>query len=269
MQSNIARAIRMKHSPVAVLWSDEKPEGALEFKEGRWACVMSLVTSAAKGKTAACSRETVGCKGGISGMGFGSAYDDFPGGIEYFLSYGNPDFCKTEAGRRMAESMPDMDKGERYVKTPELARKFIEALPICDIPAKYVVFKPLESVADDEIPRTVVFLVNPDQISALIVLANYGRETTDNVIAPMGAGCQQIGILPYKEAESAHPRAIIGLTDLSARKITNRAVGKDILSFAVPYAMFREMEDNAEGSFLDRDTWAEVMEISEGLGDRG
>jgi hypothetical protein len=28
------------------------------------------------------------------------------------------------------------------------------------------------------------------------------------------------------------------------------------------------MEDNAEGSFLDRDTWAEVMEISEGLGDR-
>ncbi len=263
MQSKIAKAIRIKHSPVALLWSDEKPEGALEFKDGRWGCVMSLVTSAARGKTAVCSRETVGCKGGTSGMGFGSAYDDFPGGIEYFLSNGNPEFCKTEAGLRMAESMPDMDKGERYIKTPELARKFIEALPICDIPAKYVVFKPLESVADDEIPKNVVFLVNPDQLSALIVLANYGRETSDNVIAPMGAGCQQIGILAYREAESDTPRAVIGLTDLSARKITNRVVGKDILSFTVPYTMFAEMEANAEGSFLDRDTWAEVMPISE------
>jgi hypothetical protein len=128
-----------------------------------------------------------------------------------------------------------------------------------------VVFKPLEMVSEDEIPRTVVFLVNPDQLSALIVLANYGRETADNVTAPMGAGCQQIGILTYKEAESERPRAIIGLTDLSARKVTNRVVGKDILSFAVPYAMFSEMEANAEGSFLDRDTWAEVMKISEGM----
>ena len=262
MKSKIAVLTRMTYSPVAVLWSDEKPDGAIEFTEGRWGCVMSLVTVAAQGKVAVCSRETVGCKGGTSGMGFGSSYDNFPGGIEYFLSNGNPDFCRTEAGRRMAESMPDMDKGERYIKTPELARKFIEALPIRDIPFKYVVFKPLEMVLEDEEPKNIVFLVNPDQLSALIVLANYGRESNDNVIAPMGAGCQQIGILAYKEAESDQPKAIIGLTDLSARKITNRAVGKDILAFTVPFGMFREMEDNAEGSFLQRDTWAEVVKIS-------
>lgn len=262
MQSKIAEAIGMKHSPVAVLWSDERPDGAVEFQKGRWGCVMSLVTTAAKGRIAVCSRETVGCNGGVSGMGFGSTYDRFPGGIEHFLSNGNPDLCKTEEGRRIAEAHPDMVKGERYIKTPELARKFVDALPVREIPAKYVVFKPLEMVAGDEEPRTVVFLVNPDQLSALIVLANYGRESSDNVIAPMGAGCHQIGILPYREAESDLPRAVIGLTDLSARKITNRAVGKDILSFSVPYAMFCEMEDNADGSFLHRDTWAEVMEIS-------
>ncbi len=262
MQSKIAEAIGMKYSPVAVLWSDEKPEGAVEFQQGRWGCVMSLVASAAKGRIAVCSRETVGCNGGVSGMGFGSTYDRFPGGIEHFLSNGNPEFCRTEQGRRMAEAMPDMDKGERYIKTPELARKFVDALPIRDIPAQYVVFKPLEMVAANEEPKTIVFLVNPDQLSALVVLANYGRETCDNVIAPMGAGCQQIGILAYKEGESEYPRGIIGLTDLSARKITNRSVGKDILSFAAPYALFREMEDNVDGSFLRRDTWAEVMRIS-------
>lgn len=265
MKSKIAEAIRMKYSPVAVLWSDEKPEGAIEFQEGRWGCVMSLVTGAARGKAAACSRETTGCRGGISGMGFGSQYDQFPGGIEHFLSNGNPEFCRTEAGRRMAEAMPDMDKGERYIKTPELARKFVDALPIREIPTKYVVFKPLEMLTEGEHPQTVVFLVNPDQLSALVVLANYGRESCDNVVIPMGAGCQQIGILPYKEAESDLPRAVVGLTDLSARKFTNRAVGRDILSFTVPYAMFREMEENVEGSFLYRDTWADVMKISEEL----
>jgi len=263
MQSKIREAIKMKYSPVALLWSDDKPEDALEFKEGRWGCVMSLLTSAAKGRVAVAGRATVGCGGGTSGLGFGSAYDHIPGGIEHFLSNGNPEYCNTEEGRRAAEARPDLLHGERYIKTPELARKFVESLPIVDIPKKYVVFKPIEQVADDEEPKVIIFLVNPDQLSALIVLANYDRETVDNVIAPMGAGCHQIGIYAYKEAESVHPRAIIGLTDLSARKITDRAVGRDILSLSVPFSMYREMEDNVEGSFLQRDTWASVLEYME------
>jgi len=32
-------------------------------------------------------------------------------------------------------------------------------------------------------------------------------------------------------------------------------VAKDILSFAVPYKMFREMENNVEGSFLEQEPW--------------
>lgn len=262
MKSKLADAIRLKYSPVALIWTDEKPEGALEFVEGRWGCIMSLAGSAAKGKVAVVSRETCGCKGGVVGVGFGDKYESFPGGIEYFLSTGNPDLCKTEQGRKIAEAHPDMLHGERYIKTPELARKFVESLPIRDIPTKYIVFKPLELLAEGEEPKSVIFMVNPDQLSALVVLANYGRETTENVAVPMGAGCHQIGILVYREGEAEVPRAIIGLTDLSARKMTNRMLGKDILSFSVPYKMFEEMEANVEGSFFDRDTWAEVVKIS-------
>ncbi len=263
MNSKIAQAIRMKYAPVALTWADEKPEGAVEFVEGKWGCLMSLVASAAKGRVAVASRQTCGCKGGYVGAGFGEQYSQFPGGIERFLSTGNPDLCKTEQGRKLAEAMPDVLEGERYIKTPELARKFVESLPIVDIPAKYVVFRPLEMLGEDEDPKSIILLVDPDQLSALVVLANYGRETGDNVTMPMGAGCHQTGIFVYREGESDQPKAIVGLTDISARKITDRSLGKDILSFSVPYKMFMEMEENVEGSFLDRDSWAEVVKIAE------
>lgn len=259
MISKIAHAIKLRYSPVAILWADEKPEGAIEFREGARGCILPLVCAAAKGKVAVVSRETCGCNGGFTGLGFGTRYEDFPGGIERFLSTGNPELLNTEEGRNLAERMPDIVKGERYVKTPELARKFIAALPIVNIPTKYVVFKPIEQLSEGEEPNSVIFFVDPDQLSALIVLANYGRESANNVIVEMGAGCHQIGIQVYREGESELPKAVIGQTDLSARKVTNKILGKDILSFAVPFKMFEEMESNVEGSFLERDTWAEVM----------
>jgi len=78
-------------------------------------------------------------------------------------------------------------------------------MPITDIPAKYVVFKPLKEVAPDkEPPVVVVFLANPDQLAALTVLANYARESNESVIIPFCAGCQALGIFPYKE--KLHPQ---------------------------------------------------------------
>lgn len=256
MKSLIAQAIHAKYSPVAVLWSDEKPKTAIQFIEGKHGCVIAMLHAAAKGKTAVFDRKTFGCLGGGVGLGFGDTYKNFPGGINHFLSTGNEAFCKTELGKTIARQMLHLEHGERYIQTPELAQKFIDSLPMLDIPADYVVFKPLEELGADETPVTVVFLVNADQLSALVVLANYGRETCDNVIAPFGAGCHQIGIFPYKESDSIQPKAVIGLTDITVRKI----VDKDILSFAIPYKMFLEMESNVKGSFLENHEWCKVLE---------
>ncbi|WP_027366090.1 DUF169 domain-containing protein [Desulfotruncus alcoholivorax] len=256
MNSIIAEAINLKYSPVAVLWTDEKPEGALQFKEGRWGCVVAMLRGAARGKTAVFDRKTFGCMGGGTGLGFGDQYVNFPGGIEYFLSTGNPQFCQSEVGKNIVRNMPALEHGEGYLKTPELAKKFVDALPMVDVPTEYVVFKPLELVQKNETPKVIVFLANPDQLSALVVLANYGREANINVVAPFGAGCHSTCIIPYAEAELANPKAIIGLTDISARK----QVDKDILSFTVPYKMYLEMEANAPGSFLEKETWLNVLE---------
>lgn len=270
MKSKIAEAISLTYQPVALIWSDQKPEKAVQFQERKWGCIMWLAASAAKGKTAVCDRKTFGCFGGGVGIGFGDQYENFPGGKDcfcHFLSFGNDQW---EHGQQAAERVkPFLRKqaydnfmhGERYLKTPQQVHKFIEDLPITDIPAEYVVFKPLSEVnSAQESPQVVVFFADPDQLSALVVLANYARQDNQNVIIPYAAGCQTIGIYPYQEAQAKKQRAVVGLTDLSARVYIRKQLGDHLMTLAVPLAMFEEMEANVDGSFLRRSTWQNLVE---------
>jgi uncharacterized protein (DUF169 family) len=260
MKSHIAELLDLQYPPVAVHWANAKPEGALQFKQGKWGCVMFLLCNAAKGKPAAADRATFGCIGGGVGLGFGNMYTQFPGGIAEYLSTGNPEFCRTEFGKQVAQAMPELEEGERYCKDPDTAQNFIDGLPMVDVPEQYAVFRPLDMVEDGERPATIVFLANADQVSALVVLANYGRRDRETVVAPFAAGCHQIGILPLDESKKENPRAILGLTDISARKNTMGMIGHDFLTFAVPFKMFEEMEALTAGSFLERGQWGKVRE---------
>ncbi len=254
VKSRIAEAIQFKiHSPVAVILTDARPEEAVQFSEDRWGCVAAMLVTASKGRTAVFDRKTYGCVGGAVGLGFGDQYrrSHFP--IDALLSTGNGTDYRDRGHRSY------LTEGERYYRTPELARKFVEALPMRDVPTGFVVFKPLEQVADEDRPALVIFLADADQLSALMVLANYNRARNDNVIAPFGAGCQSI-LYGLAEAERPTPRGIIGFTDISARKY----VGKDILSFTVPWSLYLEMERNVEGSFLEKEQWEALERKREG-----
>ena len=269
MNSKVSETIALTYPPVALMWSDQKPETAVQFQEQKWGCIMWLVAAAAKGKTAVCDRKTFGCFGGGVGVGFGDQYENFPGGKDcfcHFLSSGNDQW---EQGRQASESVKPFLReeafdnfihGERYIKSPQQVHKFIEDLPIVDIPAAYVIFKPLLEVdSGQEKPQVVIFFADPDQLSALVVLANYGRDGNQNVIMPYAAGCQNIGIYPYQEAQSKTPRAVVGLTDLSARVYIRKQLKDNLMTFAVGMAMFEEMEENVAGSFLQRPTWQSLV----------
>ena len=41
--SSIAAALRLRFDPVALSWRDGRPEGARQFQEGRWGCLMWLL----------------------------------------------------------------------------------------------------------------------------------------------------------------------------------------------------------------------------------
>jgi uncharacterized protein (DUF169 family) len=269
MESRIAQAIETKYPPIALIWSDEKPEGAMQFQEGRWGCIMWLAASAAKGRPAVCDEKSFGCFGGGVGMGFGDQYKNFPGGEEGFCRFLSTGIEGWPEGAAVAErikpfmrpeSFDNFLHGERYIETPEAVRRFLNRLPIMRIPMRYVLFRPLADIdAEKEPPQTVIFFADPDELSALVVLANYGRGDNENVIIPYAAGCMAMGIYPYQEAKSDRPRAIVGLTDLSARVYIRKQLGDNLLSFAMPFSLFREMEANVEGSFLQRHTWQELL----------
>ncbi|MEM1718880.1 MAG: DUF169 domain-containing protein [Thermosphaera sp.] len=60
----------MRYEPVAILWVDDKPEGAAQFRKGERGCVMEMFARSALGETVAFDRETIGCPGGATGVRF-------------------------------------------------------------------------------------------------------------------------------------------------------------------------------------------------------
>jgi hypothetical protein len=57
------------------------------------------------------------------------------------------------------------------------------------------------------------------------------------------------------QARAERPKAVIGLTDITARKYLD----KNVLSFSVPFKRFVEMEANVEESFLTKGKdWPEI-----------
>ncbi|KJS33601.1 MAG: hypothetical protein VR64_02330 [Desulfatitalea sp. BRH_c12] len=272
MKSDIKDALALTYEPVAILPSDEKPADAKQFKPGRWGCVMFMLAAAAKGQTAVFDRTTYGCPGGGVGLGFGNQYVNFPGGQAcfcHFLSTGNEHW---ETGRQVSAQIKphlqpdrydDFVKGERYLQSPERVQSFIDCLPIVDIPEQYVIFKPLRDVSEADLkPTVVVFLGDMDQIAAMSILANYHRPSNDNVIFPFAAGCQSIGIYAFAEARAQQPKAVLGLNDISARLAIKRLLKTDVMSFAVPYALYTEMEANVAGSFIQRHTWQQLRALN-------
>ncbi len=269
MNSRLVEAIGLQTHGAAFTWADEAPEGALQFKPGKWGCVVSLVaTVAAKGRAGVFDRHTYGCWGGGVGLGFGNCYERFPGGVDgfcRFLAQGNE---VSDEGRRVGEQVaawgdPEMTddflQGERYLKNAEVTKRFLGAMPLQNIPKQYVVVKPLDQIdPEKDDVKNVTLFVDPDQLSALVILANYTEPDRENVAVPWGAGCQVMGIFAYRELEREHPRALIGLTDISARLHVRGSLGKNVLAFTMPWPRFLQMEQNVDGSFLQRRTWQQV-----------
>ncbi len=228
-------AFGMAEYPVLFRYTDSLPEETMLPPEATRVCVFALLAKTrAEGRPVALSASQYGCAGGGYYLGF---LDQPREGIEYFLSCG------------IAGKM----EGERYLKTPELARAYFARLPGRPAPKRYGLFTRADMPHLPDDPEVVIFFASPDLIAGLHFLASFDR-SDDAVTTPFSSGCGAIVTLPLVEAERPAPRAVMGLFDPSARPY----VQENLLTFAVPYALFSRMAGNIPESFLGTRTWETI-----------
>lgn len=227
--------LAMQYFPVSFYFADKKPEEAVGFKKSGNGCIMPLILASAKGKIVAFDENSTGwdC------LAFHLGYKDwiFPG-IEYFLSHGLL-----------------MGDCERFVKTPMLAKRYVESLKPQVKTKGAVVFKPLEEFKGSETPEVVIFFANPDQLSALVYLLYFAAPEEENrVVARFASACSSIITLPLRYARNNEKKAVWGLHDITARA----RLPKELMTLVLPFALLVEMSKGIKESFLCTQRWDKI-----------
>ncbi len=230
----ITEAMSLSEAPIALYYANEPlPNSYMWNGQKGHFCTISRMAMVRQGTPLFVNGENPGCQGGAYFLGFSP---EVRPGFECFLSHA-----------------PD-GSGERYKKTPELAKAFINNRKFVKATARYAVFQRLSDVPDEVVPEVVIFFAPPDELSGLFWLANYGSEEQNAVISPFSAGCGSIVSEPRAQALSEHPKGVLGMFDPSARP----HVDKSLLTISVPYGLFAEMVDNIPGSFVEIAPWTRL-----------
>jgi len=223
--------------PITFYYTDDEGR-AEQVKPGSvHRCIIAALQEVRKGKSMSFPAEAIGCFGGKRYLGF--AQKIMPN-FEYFLSCG----------------IPGKLEGERYKKSPALVSRAMQYQRTFEAPGRFIVFKRWDMLDGLDDPQVVIFFAGPDVLAGLFTLANFDQEEPNGVIAPFGSGCSSIVYHPYFQRESEHPKAVMGMFDISARPF----VEKNELSFSAPIARFLAMVDNMDESFLITKSWKQVQQ---------
>ena len=123
---------------------------------------------------------------------------------------------------------------------------------------QHVLIGPLQEGQYEHL-KTVTFFANPDQLSLLMLGAQYNSGPDDPlpVIAPFGSGCMQLVTL-FDDLDI--PQAVLGANDIALRQ----HLPPDILALTVTKPMFEQLCALDERSFLHKPFWARLQKARRG-----
>jgi len=224
----------MAELPITFYYSEGYGGAEKADKPAGRSCLICELAKVRNGRSLWFNDESLKCGGARRYLGY---TDKMRPGFEYFLSCGN-----------------DKMEGERYIRTPEMVKVFMEKQRTLPVDGKNIIFKRWDMLTEEDNPDAVIFFASPDVLSGLFTLANFDQTDPNMTITPFGAGCGSIIHYPFLESLSENPRAIIGMFDPSARP----CVPEDVLTFAIPMKKFINMIGYMEESFLITETWSAV-----------
>ena len=266
MESKIAKELEMKFPPIVLVKSDEKPDNAIG-PDKKGGCAMSFVgLTIAERKTTYFGRKNISC-GGISagfGWGFGLPDEDAVDFQATFLSCGVESAPDRESYERRLEHMPENMKemftyGERIFCDFETAKRNIKARPVYD-EGEYVIFKGVENLGEDEIPLSVIFTVNPIELTVLCQINSSFRFDDACLLTPQASGCQSIGCFTFKQNESTNPNPVLGPIDFAARRKMKHFIPNDYMIVSMPWKLFLKLEKISKKSVIHTDLWKKFKE---------
>lgn len=262
MEFNIVKELGGEFPPIVLIKTDELPENATIPKPGRGGCVMPFVCQAiAKRKTTAFGRENITCGGVATGLGWGNGFNT-PEDMEFqatFLSLGQDSAKNKEEYLKKLENRPknvaEMFRyGERIYCDFDTAMEHIKSRPIYD-DKQYVVFKPIEDLKEGEIPDSVVFTLNPIELSAILQLNGSFRSDSAYIMTPQAAACQAIGSFTFQQNDSDDPTLVLSPIDFAARAHMKHFIPDDYMNVSMPWNLFLKLDELSKNSVFQTHLW--------------
>lgn len=191
-------------------------------------CFFKGLQAARDGQPVSLSAEVIGCGGGKLYTGF----SEMPERVPAFVSL-----------------------KEKYKQTPEMVVEYVKSLEIELIRKPYLNFIRIDKAESFEGTEGILFYATPDMLSGLCGWAFYDNNKPDAVVSQFGSGCSSTVSMAVKENREGGSRCFLGLLDPSVRPF----VGKNELSFTIPFSRFRQMTETMRKCFLfDSHAWDKV-----------
>lgn len=200
-------------------------------------CYFKALDIVRKGAPICLDRETIGCMGGK----FYTGFSEFP-----------------------EERIPSfVSLKERYKKTPEMVKEFVENIGFSPTGKAYLHFSRIDNLDILDDIEGIIFFATPDVLTGLISWTLFDTNEPDAVSAPFGSGCSSTISQVVAENQRNGKRSFLGLFDPSVRP----HVEANILSFAIPMSRLKEMYNTFEESCLvDTHAWGKVKaRINDGI----
>lgn len=191
-------------------------------------CFFKGLQAARDGQPVSLSADVIGCGGGKLYTGF----SDIPERVPGFVSL-----------------------KEKYKKTPEMVVDYVNGLGMNRAEKPYLNFIRIDKAESFEGIEGIFFYATPDMLSGLCGWAFFDINEPDAVVSRFGSGCSTVVSMTVVENARQGHRCFIGLLDPSVRPW----VGKDELSFTIPFSRFTQMMETMKDCFLfDSHAWQKM-----------